>query len=98
MLKAQSRQMRTGLLIDSSPLGGACQIWVSVPSLFGYGRAVQEHRSRRFRTAHVWQVVSALIVVCVGCLILGTKLSAQAQAAPLGAASGANSGAGPTSA
>jgi hypothetical protein len=32
--------------------------------------------------AHVWQVVSALIVVCLGCLIVGSKLGAAAQAAP----------------
>jgi hypothetical protein len=34
---------------------------------------------------HVWQVVSALIVVCLGCLIVASKLGASAQAAPAGA-------------
>lgn len=32
--------------------------------------------------AHVWQVVSALIVVCLGSLIVASKLGAPAQAAP----------------
>src|SRR6185369_4359623 len=63
----------------------ACQIWVFVPSLFGYGQPVVEHRNRRFRTAHLWQLVSALIIVCLGSLIVASKLGAKAQAAPLGA-------------
>ncbi|MEI9952894.1 MAG: hypothetical protein WDO74_28955 [Pseudomonadota bacterium] len=44
-----------------------------------------DHRNRRFRTAHLWQVVSVLVVVCLGSLIIGSKLGAKAQAAPLGA-------------
>jgi len=44
---------------------------------------VVKHPNRRFRTAHLWQVVSALIVVCLGSLIVGSKLGARAEAAPL---------------
>jgi len=58
---------------------------VFVPSLFGYGPAVVHQRNRRFRTAHLWQVVSALVVLCLGGLIVSSKLGAKAQAAPLGA-------------
>jgi hypothetical protein len=58
---------------------------VFVPSLFGYGPEVVDYRTRRFRTAHLWQVVSALIVVCLGSLIVSSKLGAKAQAAGLGA-------------
>jgi hypothetical protein len=39
-------------------------------------------RERRLRTGHIWQVVSALIVVCLGFLIVGSKLGASALAAP----------------
>ena len=56
-----------------------------VPSLFGYGRVVVDHRNRRFRAAHLWQVVSVLVVVCLGSLIISAKLGAKAQAAALGA-------------
>lgn len=48
-------------------------------------RAVVKPGQRRFRAAHIWQVVSAIIVVCLGCLIVSSKLSAAAQAAPAAA-------------
>ena len=54
-----------------------------VPSLFGYGQQVVTPPKRRFRRAHLWQLVSALIVVCLGSLIVGSKLGARAEAAPL---------------
>lgn len=41
-----------------------------------------EHRTRRYRSAHVWQIVSALIILGLGSLIVGSKLGASAQAAP----------------
>jgi hypothetical protein len=65
---------------------------VFVPSLFGYGQPVVDHRSRRFRTAHLWQLVSALVIVCLGSLIVASKLGAKAQAAPLGAPLAAKAG------
>jgi hypothetical protein len=65
---------------------------VFVPSLFGYGRTVAENRNRRFRTAHLWQVVSALVVLCLGSLIVSSKLGANAQAAALGAPVAAKAG------
>lgn len=37
---------------------------------------------RRVKTTHIWQVVSAVIVVCLGCLIVGSKLAAAQAAAP----------------
>ena len=61
-----------------------------VPSLFGYGRTVGDHRNRRFRPVHLWQVVSALVIVCLGSLIVSSKLGAKAQAAPLSAKAGAS--------
>ncbi|HEX2669881.1 MAG TPA: hypothetical protein VHM25_03360 [Polyangiaceae bacterium] len=51
-----------------------------------------EHPNRRFRTAHLWQLVSALIIVCLGSLIVASKLGAKAQAAPLGAPLAAKAG------
>jgi len=69
---------------------------VFVPSLFGYGQPVVDHRNRRFRTAHLWQLVSALVIVCLGSLIVASKLGAKAQAAPLGAPLGAKAGVAPT--
>jgi len=63
---------------------------VFVPSLFGYGRTVGDHRNRRFRPVHLWQVVSALVIVCLGSLIVSSKLGAKAQAAPLSAKAGAS--------
>jgi len=41
---------------------------------------------------HLWQVVSALVIVCLGCLIVSSKLGAKAQAAPLGAPLAAKAG------
>src|SRR6478735_12371219 len=40
-------------------------------------RAVADHRNRRLRTAHLWQLVSALIIVCLGSLIVASKLGAK---------------------
>ncbi|HYP75645.1 MAG TPA: hypothetical protein VER12_06820 [Polyangiaceae bacterium] len=51
-----------------------------------------DHRNRRLRTAHLWQIVSALVVVCLGSLIISSKLGAKAQAAALGAPLAAKSG------
>ena len=39
---------------------------------------------------HLWQVVSALVIVCLGSLIVSSKLGAKAQAAPLSAKAGAS--------
>lgn len=55
-----------------------------VPSLFGYGQLVADQRTRRFRTAHLWQIVSALVIVFLGSLIIASKLGAKAMAAPVG--------------
>ena len=54
----------------------------SFRAFFGYGHAVVDHRNRRFRTAHLWQVVSALVVICLGSLIVSSKLGAKAASAP----------------
>ncbi len=58
-------------------------------------QVVADHRKRRFRTAHVWQVVSALIIVCLGSLIVGSKLGSKALAAPLTVKAAASASAGP---
>jgi len=39
---------------------------------------------------HLWQVLSALVIVCLGSLIVSSKLGAKAQAAPLSAKAGAS--------
>jgi hypothetical protein len=54
----------------------------SVRALLANFPSVVLPRNRRFRAAYVWQVVSALVIACLGSLILSSKFSASARALP----------------